>query len=103
MAQTEPDTEPKPDICRGTPESAAYFVRMLEEIGETKTSLARFMKRKGDDRPTENIVRSLQKIARRESRLSGEMRVLLTLLRTGKRNAMRRDAALAAAAQPSVH
>lgn len=64
----------------GTPESAQWFRAMLEEIGETQTSLARLMERNGDDRKAATILRNIQRMANGEARVSGEMRVILTMI-----------------------
>ena len=58
---------------RGTPESARWFRAMLEELGETQASMARLMKRKGDDRQPETIARHMRRMATGEARVSGEM------------------------------
>jgi hypothetical protein len=72
---------------RGTLESAAWFRAMLEELGETQASMARLMKRKGDDRQPETIARHMRRVATGEARVSGEMRVVLTMmLRARKRS-----------------
>jgi hypothetical protein len=76
---------------RGTPESAAWFRAELAEIGETQSGLARLMKRCGDDREQGNILRSIQRMAAGDARISGEMRVLLHFLRTGRRKRMERE------------
>lgn len=65
----------------GTAESAAWFREALAEIGESQTGLARWMQRLGDDRKPANILRSIQRMASGDARVSGEMRVLLTLRR----------------------
>ncbi len=88
--------EPAP---RGTPESAAWFRAMLVEIGETQASLARLMKRKGDDRKLATIERNIRRIATGHARVSGEMRVVLTMMRSGKRQAEKRAATKAAECQ----
>lgn len=78
---------------RGTPESAAWFRAMLEEIGETQSSLARLMHRKGDDRQPATILRTIQRMACGEARVSGEMRVILTMMKRAKNRAEKRIAA----------
>jgi hypothetical protein len=84
----------------GTPESAAWFRAMLAELGETRSSLARLMHRKGDDRQPATILRTIQRMATGEARVSGEMRVILTMMRRAKNRAEKRAAAEAEARQP---
>jgi hypothetical protein len=79
----------------GTPESAAWFRAALEELEETQSSLARLMHRKGDDRQPATILRTIQRMANGEARVSGEMRVVLTLMLRAKRKALRRAEAKA--------
>ena len=75
----EPET-----LARGSPESAAWFRAALEEIGATHGSLARLMKRCGDDRKPATILRNLRRMASGDARVSGEMRVVLHFLRHSK-------------------
>jgi hypothetical protein len=82
--------EQKPAL--GSPESAAFFRAKLAEIGETQSSLARLMKRYGDDRPERNILRSIQRTASGQSRVSGEMRVLLRFMERGRKKRLKREA-----------
>jgi hypothetical protein len=77
----------------GTPEGAEWFRAMLEEIGETQASMARLMKRKGDDRNPETIARHMRRMANGEARVSGEMRVILMMMRRAKNRAEKRIAA----------
>ena len=77
----------------GTPESAAWFRDMLEQLDETQSSLARLMKRKGDDRQPMTILRTIQRMATGEARVSGEMRVILTMMLRAKQRGERRTAA----------
>lgn len=81
-------------INRGTPESAAFFLAALQVLEENQSSFAWLMKKNGDDRQLETILRRIQRMASGEARVSGEMRVLLTFMMRGKR---RRLAAKAAA------
>lgn len=74
------DAIPDPEPGRGTPESAAYFNDMLKQIEMTRTTLARLMKRKGDDRKLETIQTHLRRMASGNARVSGEMRVVLTMM-----------------------
>lgn len=73
----------------GSPDSAAWFRAALEEIGETQSSLVRLMVRNGDDRKPPTILRHIQRMALGEARVSGEMRVILTML---KRSRQKRQA-----------
>jgi hypothetical protein len=73
---------------RGTPESARWFRAMLEELGETQASMARLMKRKGDDRQPETIARHMRRMATGEARVSGEMRVILTMMLRAKKRSL---------------
>jgi len=82
--------------ARGTPESAAWFRAELEALGETKASMARLMKRKGDDRAPNTIERHMQRMATGDARVSGEMRVILTMMRRAKERGERRTASKAA-------
>ena len=84
-------------VARGTPESAAWFRAALVEIGETQSSLAKLMKRCGDDRQPRTILRNMQRMALGEARVSGEMRVVLHFLRHSRV----RQARLAAAREAS--
>jgi hypothetical protein len=80
--------------ARGTPESAAWFRAVLEEPGETQASMVRLMKREGDDRQPETIARHLRRMATGEARVSGEMRVILTMMQRAKDRAEKRLAAM---------
>lgn len=75
---------------RGNAESAKFFRHALEQLGENQSSLARLMKRHGDDRQPATILRNIQRMATGEARVSGEMRVLLNFMLRGKK---KRDAA----------
>jgi hypothetical protein len=78
--------------ARGTPESAAWFRATLEALGETQASMARLMKRKGDDRQPETIARHMRRMANGDARVSGEMRVILTMMLRAKERGERRIA-----------
>lgn len=91
----EPTTVEKPP--RGSPESAAWFRAALEALGETQSSMARLMKRKGDDRQPNTILRTIQRMATGEARVSGEMRVILTMMQRAKDRGEKRTAEKAAA------
>ena len=81
----------------GTAESAAWFKGTLAELGETQASMARLMLRNGDDRAPATVERHIRRMANGEARVSGEMRVVLTMLSRGKRKAIAREQATAAA------
>ena len=85
------DKQPSKGPIGGTPESAAWFRAMLEELGETQSSLARLMHRKGDDRQPATILRTIQRMANGEARVSGEMRVILTMMKRAKNRSEKRD------------
>lgn len=77
----EPDgTPPAPSA-----DSAAFFRAALAELGETQSSMARLMKRWGDDRQPATILRNIQRMANGEARVSGEMRVLINFMLRGKK------------------
>ena len=65
-------------------ESAAWFRDTLEELGHSQSSLARLMTGLGDPRPPAVILRSINRMATAQSRVSGEMRVILRLLQSFK-------------------
>jgi hypothetical protein len=65
----------------GTSESAAFFRAVLDELGETQSSFARKLARLGDDRKPATILRHVQRMATGEARISGEMKVILTIFR----------------------
>ena len=80
-------------INRGTQENAAFFRSALDELGENQSSFARLMQRYGDDRQPATILRSVQRMAAGEARVSGEMRVLLTFMQRGKKRRLAAQAA----------
>jgi hypothetical protein len=84
-------------VSRGTPESAAFFLAALQVLEENHSSFARLMQKNGDDRQPETILRSIQRMASGEARVSGEMRVLLTFMMRGKRRRLAAKAAAKAA------
>jgi hypothetical protein len=94
MADLNVATEaaPPPPPQKGTPESAAWFRAALEELEQTQASFARLLKRKGDDRQPGTILRNIQRMAKGEARVSGEMRVIITMMRSGKRKAAKQAA-----------
>jgi hypothetical protein len=74
----------KPD----TPEQVtAAFRKALDELGETPSGLASRMKRLGDKRPYESILRGIQRMAAGDTRVSGEMHALLEMMNRERRRA----------------
>ncbi|MBR0666621.1 hypothetical protein GXW71_19840 [Roseomonas hellenica] len=71
---------------------AAMFRTTLAELGFTIGGFAKFMIRNGDCRPASNIKRRLRRMATGEVHVSGEMHVILGMLRNGRARAVRRDA-----------
>lgn len=69
----------------GTPISADEFRAFLLEIGESQSSFARTLKRMGDDRADGTILRHVQRMATGEARISGEMRVIMSIFRNSRR------------------
>ena len=69
-----------PEPGRGTPESAAWFCNQLAALGLSQPDLTRFMLRHGDDRKETSVRRTIGRMATGNARVSGEMRVLLTVL-----------------------
>ncbi|RKK01674.1 hypothetical protein EBE87_27125 [Pseudoroseomonas wenyumeiae] len=94
---TDDDSKPLPTT--GTSESAAWFRAELEALGQTQAGFAKWMKRRGDDRPLANIERHIRRMASGANRVSGEMRVILNMMRKGVAKAEK--AAQARAAQKS--
>lgn len=76
---------------RGAAADAAEFRSALDELGLGKADLVRFMMRNGDDRAPTTIDRGIHRIAIGETRLSGEMRVVLTMLRNSRAKAAGRE------------
>jgi hypothetical protein len=68
----------------GTEDGAAWFRAKLEELGESQRGLAKILKRYGDDRQFETIVRHISRIATGQARVPGEMRALLNMMQRGK-------------------
>lgn len=66
-------------------EGAVLFRSLLEQIGETESSFAKFMVDMGDDREDATILRGIQRISSGQARFSGEMRVLMNLVRALRR------------------
>ena len=73
----------RPPATTGTPEGAAWFRAELAALGMTQSSFAKWLKRRGDDRKDATILRHVQRMANGEARVSGEMRVILSMMRAG--------------------
>jgi len=71
-------------------DDAAWFRQMLEELGHTQASFARWLAENGDNRPPVTIARGVRRMANGEARVSGEMRVILSMMRAGKKKAEKR-------------
>lgn len=74
------------------PAGAMLFRATLAELGFSIGSFVKFMIRHGDCRPASNIKRRLRRMATGEVRVSGEMHVILGMLRNGRARAARRGA-----------
>jgi len=61
-------------------QAAEAFRKALEDLGETPTSLAARMHRLGDRRPVGTILRGIQRMASGETRVSGEMHVIIGMM-----------------------
>jgi hypothetical protein len=90
-------TEERPNDRAGTPTSADEFRAFLAEIGETQSSFDRTLKRMGDDRADGTILRHVQRMATGEARISGEMRVIMSVFRNSRRKRAKAAAAAATA------
>ena len=77
------DTVLDDDAARST--SANEFRAFLAEIGESQSGFARTLKRMGDDRQKGTILRHVQRMATGEARISGEMRVIMSIFRNSRR------------------
>lgn len=88
QAVNDLDTRPPPTT--GSPESAAWFRAELEALGMTQSGLAKWLQKRGDDRKPATILRHVQRMANGEARVSGEMRVILSMMRAGKKKAEKR-------------
>ena len=75
----------------GSAQSADEFRTFLAEIGETQSGFARTLQRMGDDRQRGTILRHVQRIASGEARISGEMRVIMTIFRNSRRKRAPQD------------
>jgi hypothetical protein len=61
-------------------ETPEQFRAVLAQLGLTQTKLARKLVEFGDPRPYGTIIRSVQRMALGESKVSGEMHALLGLI-----------------------
>jgi hypothetical protein len=57
------------------------FRAFLAHVGHTQSSFARAMKDMGDDRTTTVILRHVQRLVAGDVRISGEMRVIMFMMR----------------------
>lgn len=71
----------------------------LEKLGQSQSSFAGLMTALGDNREVKTVLRSIQRMANGDARLSGEMQVILTLLKRDEARARR----LAAATEWTIH
>lgn len=65
--------------------SANEFRAFLAEIGESQSGFARTLLRMGDDRKKGTVLRHVQRMATGEARISGEMRVIMSVFRNSRR------------------
>lgn len=72
---------------------AERFRDSLDDLGLNQSGLAGLMTELGDSREMKTILRSIQRMAGSEARLSGEMHVILTLLSREQARARRLAAA----------
>lgn len=77
------DLDTRPPPTTGTAESAAWFRAELEALGQTQSGFAKWLQKRGDDRKPGTILRHVQRMANGEARVSGEMRVILSMMRAG--------------------
>ena len=73
------------------PEDAAQLRDSLDALSLNQTNLAQLMTELGDAREMKTILRSIQRMAGQEAKLSGEMQVILTLLKREQSRARRAD------------
>lgn len=71
----------------------------LEKLGWSQTGFAGLMTALGDNREVKTVLRSIQRMANGDARLSGEMQVILTLLKRDEARARR----LAAMTEWTLH
>lgn len=87
MTEIDSSEATRPPPTTGTPEGAAWFRDQLAALGQTQSGFAKWLKRRGDDRKPETILRHVQRMANGEARVSGEMRVIINMMITGQRKA----------------
>lgn len=97
MSDIDNSEATRPPATTGTADSAAWFRAELEALGMTQTGFAKWLKKRGDDRQPGTILRHVQRMANGEARVSGEMRVILAMMRDGQRKALQRKAVASAA------
>lgn len=68
------------DECADRQVAAIDFRNRLDALSLSQSGLAVRLRDLGDDRSVETILRSIQRMATAEARVSGEMRVILRLL-----------------------
>lgn len=61
-------------------DNAAWFRQMLKRRGHTQASFARWLAENGDTRPPVTIACGVRRMANGEAKVSGELRVLMSLL-----------------------
>jgi hypothetical protein len=94
-------SEEKRNDHAGAPESAAEFRAFLAEIGATQSGFARTMRRLGDDRERDTIRRHVERMATGQARISGQMRVIMSIFRHSRRRRAR-QAGVGAAPRPDA-
>jgi len=78
-----------------TPEEmTAEFQTQLRELGDSPVELADRMQKLGDDRPYNTILRGIQRMLSGETRVSGEMKALVTMMLRQQRKLKKRHANL---------
>ena len=68
-------------------QTAAQFRAELDALHETQYGLAKRLNELGDRRPFSTILRSIQRVAAGETKISGEMQVVITLLKRDRDDA----------------
>jgi hypothetical protein len=67
---------------RGTYDPGLYDLRgAINELGLSHAGFARRMQELGDDRPRKNILRTVQRMIAGDTRVNGEIRALIGLMR----------------------
>jgi hypothetical protein len=73
-------------------EASEAFRVSLADLQVSQRRFAVLMGQMGDKRPFDTILRSIQRMATQEARVSGEMQVIMTLLHRERRRAQRLEA-----------